>query len=309
MYPEIKITVLLFSIPLTMLGGWFYEYKGAVTTTLLTIPYHYIMLRYHSDPPGVQLEAFNPFGIGTQLCFSLGTALFRITQLRYQQLNHTLEMIVQERTQDLTQLTDHLIETKEMMFALTENGLLRDPINQLTSMLGPGKLLVQHLKDNNHSGIESAETIEKLIRLCIHQLNTLGKDNVSSSIKIESPIAELIENFSQLAGSKTRIVAAGNWNRMNLGIQQMLHPIIHEAVTNALRHADPTKIIIGIQNKPSAFIVIVENDGTPMPNRMREGMGIPLMRYRARRAGGSLSLNEGANGNTRIECVIPRELA
>lgn len=309
MYPELKITVLLFSIPLTMLGGWLFEYKGALTTTLLTIPYHYIMLRYHSNLPSVQLEAINPVGIGTQLFFSLGTALFRVTHLRYLQLNHTLEMIVQERTQELTQLTDHLIETKEMMFALTENGLLREPINRLTSMLGSGKLLAQHLKDKNHPGFETAETIEDLIHLCIHQLNTIGKEKTSApglSEKFDSPIAELVYEFNHLAGYKTKIISSGNWNRMKHETQRRLLPIIHEAVTNAIRHAHPTKIMIGLQNKPYTSVVTIENDGSPMPDRAKEGMGIPLMRYHAQRAGGSFSYDEGTNGNTRIECVIPR---
>ena len=134
-FPELKITVMLFSIPLTMLGGWFYSYRGAFFTTVLTIPTHYFLLRYHAVSPQVLLEAFNPFGIGTQLCFSLGTAFLKTTQLRYKQLNSSLENRVKERTKSLSQLTDFLIEKKEKRPAEITTRILDEPVRQINEML------------------------------------------------------------------------------------------------------------------------------------------------------------------------------
>ena len=39
-FPFLRITVMLFSIPLSMAGGWLYRYKGALVTTAMSIPYH-----------------------------------------------------------------------------------------------------------------------------------------------------------------------------------------------------------------------------------------------------------------------------
>ena len=62
-FPNLQITVMLYSIPLTMLGGWLYIYKGALLTTFATVPVHFILLNHYSDDPSVIFEAFNPFGI------------------------------------------------------------------------------------------------------------------------------------------------------------------------------------------------------------------------------------------------------
>ncbi len=304
MFPDLQITVMLFSIPLAMLAGWLFSYKGALSNTLLTIPYHYILLCHYSDFPSVQLEALNPFGIGTLLFFSFGTAFFRITQLRYEQLNSTLELAVQERTQDLTALTDHLIETTEMLHILTAKGLLKEPIIKLTRMKGTSNLLVQYLKDCNHPGTETAENIVTLIHICSHQLITLGQQKERNTM--QCPIEEMLSQLQLLAGDKTTIDITGNWNHMKIDTIRSMHPIIHEAVTNALRHAYPRKILISIQSKPSHFIISIENDGKPIPSNFKEGMGFSLMRYRIRRLGGSLSVEAGTKLKTRIECFIPR---
>ncbi|MEE9368888.1 MAG: hypothetical protein V3V05_08485 [Pontiella sp.] len=305
-YPELKITVMLFSIPLTMLGGWLYTYKGALFTTLLTIPYHYFMLQFHSSAPDVLIEAFNPFGIGTQLCFSLSTALLKTTQLQYLHLNEGLENIIEERTRNLRQLTDHLIETNEMNVALTSSGLLSNPMNQLNDMLVSSNILSQNLKTDQHSGSDTANIIENLTGQCLHELQSMEHYlSPEADFNFQS-ILKLVQQFDMLAGENTKVIARGDWQEIKAETCGNLYPIVHGAITNALRHAAPTRIIIHAQNNPTAYVVSIENDGKTTPHEIIDGMGLPLMRYRASRMGASLSIGKGAEDNTRIECVIPR---
>ena len=308
-YPDFKITVMLFSIPLTMLGGWLYTYKGALFTTLLTIPYHYFMLHFHSVAPDVQIEAFNPFGIGTQLCFSLGTALLKSTQLRYLNLNNELENIITERTKNLSQLTGHLIEAKEMKIALTSTGLLHEPIKQLNDMLTSSMILVHDLEEAKHSGFDTAATIERLIRECTHNLNTIENHSFPDfreETTNSTSILNMIQQFDMIAGEGNLVTATGNWKEVDSETCRSLYPIIHEAITNALRHASPSRVTIRVESDFSRLIVSVENDGKSIPSNFNDGMGIPLMRYRARSIGASISFAKGTGGNTRLECVIPR---
>lgn len=310
-FPQLKITVMLFSIPLTMLGGWFYTYRGALYTTILTILYHYLMLRHHTTDPSIVIEAFNLFGIGTQLAFSMGTALLKASQVRYQQLNSALEDIVGERTLNLCQLTDHLIETKEMKIALATTGLMNEPMEHLNTMLKTSRVLVRDLKDAQHQRLETAETIENLIRLCTHQLIALEYEfpiESNSSASAGNSIYQLVQYFESITGHDIQIVLSGNWEKVSPDTSRNLHPIIHEATTNALRHANPTLVTISVQSTPSAYVVAIENNGKPIQEDAGTGMGISLMRYRARRMGATLSIGTNTEQNTRIECVIPRPL-
>ncbi|VGO23007.1 sensor histidine kinase [Pontiella sulfatireligans] len=309
LFPELKITAMLLSMPMGMLAAWLYAYKGAIITLMLNILFHYYMLQYYSNDPGVIREAFNPFGNGTELCFSLCTALLKKTQLRYQHLNSTLELMVEERTRKLSQLADHLIKDKTMEAALAVERIIEEPKRQLSNMMADSSLLVRQLRKAQHPDGDTAKTITEQIRLCLERLKVLELGlpiNSRASTKPDESIHQIAQQYETLAAGCTKMVVSGNWTELHSATSGQLYPIVHEAVTNALRHASPSRIIIGLQSNPGALVVYVENDGKPMPAAHREGMGIPLMRYRAQRMGASLSIHAGEKQNTRVQCVIPR---
>jgi glucose-6-phosphate-specific signal transduction histidine kinase len=308
LFPQLKITVMLFSIPLSMLGGWLYTFKGAIATPLLNIPFHFFILQYYSNDLDVILQAFNPLGICTALCFSLSTALLKATQQRYERLSSTLQEMVEERTQSLSRLADHLIQSKDMEIALAETAVIDEPARQLKQMLETSKCLEHRLKDAKHPGCETAGTITRLIGISLEQLNILEMDPRQSSKvpkKTCTSIQQLADEFVRLSGNAVELVVAGSWEKLDRDTFQRLCPIVHEACHNALRHADPSRITIELQINPSETTVSVENNGKSMPTSIGEGMGIPLMRYHAQRMGAALSFEAGREPCTRVQCVIP----
>ena len=62
--------------------------------------------------------------------------------------------------------------------------------------------------------------------------------------------------------------------------------IIREAVSNALRHATPSRIHIRISERDGSLAVSIENDGVNPDNLVREGRGTGIIRQRAARLGG-----------------------
>ena len=91
LFPILSITTLLISIALCMFGAWLFGFPGSIITTALTIPFHFILLHIYSDNAEIQKEAFNLFGISTQLCVSGSIALHRNNKLKMQRLNEKLE--------------------------------------------------------------------------------------------------------------------------------------------------------------------------------------------------------------------------
>ncbi|MCF7817851.1 MAG: hypothetical protein K9M54_08200 [Kiritimatiellales bacterium] len=311
LFPELKITVMLFSIPLTMLGGWLYTYTGALTTTLLTIPFHYLLLKHYSNAPDIVREVFNPFGIGTQLCFSLSTALLKATQQRYERLNSTLEEIVEQRTQSLRQLTNHLLQSEDMEIVLAETAMIDESSRQLKEMLETSKCLEQQLKVAKHPDCETAGTVARMIGTAIEQLDILEiglRQRFQVPKKTYTSIQQLTDEFAHLAGDTVNINVEGKWETISHDVLQTLGPIVHQALSNAFRHANPSNITIGMQINPRTLVVTVENDGKSLPPSINEGMGIPLMRYRARRMGATLTIHSGKDKNTIIQCVIPNSV-
>lgn len=307
-FPFLRITVMLFSIPLTMLGGWLYRYKGALITTALTIPYHHLLLNAHSTAQSPVSEVLNPFGIGSQLIFSLCAAILISFKQRYHKLNNDLEQIVAERTNDLHQLADHLIKMEDIDRSIITSGLLDDPFKQLELMQETSKLLYDHLNDQGHPETKNAQVIRRYIEQCRNQLTELINEagtGIKPTETLQKGIKELSDEMVRLARGKLKISLAGAWEMNDRMTALQVYNIVSEAVANAVRHAHAKEITLECQPGHVKSTIIVENDGDPFPSKPREGMGLPLMRYRARSIGGSLTIQGGKNQRTRVICTIP----
>jgi signal transduction histidine kinase len=307
-YPYLRITVMQFSIPLAMLGGWLYSYRGALLTSALTVPYHYLLLTVHSDDPDVIIEALNPFGIGSLLLFSLGTALLQSIQQRYNKLNSELEQIVEERTSDLRKLNDHLINMQYIDRSVITSGLLDSPIQLLDEMLETSSRLCAYLHKSNREELGTAKIVHQQIRHCMRDLSEFLEEaqaNTNSGKTLRDKVQKLSENMMRLSGAGLKIALNGDWNRLENKVTHELYNIISEAVTNAVRHAQPGEILIEYRYDSLSSTICVENDGAPFPDHPPEGMGLPLMRHRAMSLGGTLTIEGGAGQRTRITCTVP----
>jgi len=77
-----------------------------------------------------------------------------------------------------------------------------------------------------------------------------------------------------------------------------LFQIAREAAHNAARHGRATKILIEL----SPGLLKVQDNGSGFSKRSRPGAGLKLMRKRARRIGGTLTLQRVATGGTILAC-------
>lgn len=308
LFPVLSITVMLPSIFLAMLGAWLFRFRGAIFTTILCIAYHYLMLEYHSDNPTVVAEAWNVFGISLQLTFSMLTATLKSSQERYQKLNKSLKKIVDERTSELRSLNNYLMDLGDIERANTIKTLLNIPMKELNQVLRTSTLLELHLERTKHPSLEKARTIALLARNCLAQMKSLGNSSLYASegdFDIEPALNQLTSHLRDLSGVDIRMISDCNWERLPPHMATHIYHIVHEALTNALRHADPSTVEIGLINAPEKCTVYIENDGQPLQNENRKGMGISLMRHRAMRLEGTLSILGGPGKNTRVQCVIP----
>lgn len=86
-----------------------------------------------------------------------------------------------------------------------------------------------------------------------------------------------------------------------------LYRIAQEAVNNAVKHAAPSEIRIGLERRDGAFVLEVDDDGEGFDESKAKsgGIGLRVMRYRARLIGGALEIGSPPAGGTRISCKVP----
>jgi PAS domain S-box-containing protein len=89
-----------------------------------------------------------------------------------------------------------------------------------------------------------------------------------------------------------------------------LYRIAQEAMNNAVKHAQPKHIEIGLDSSDEKITLTVRDDGVGLPPapRKRDGMGLQSMNYRARAIGATLEVRRGPAGGTIVTCALPKNL-
>jgi signal transduction histidine kinase len=86
-----------------------------------------------------------------------------------------------------------------------------------------------------------------------------------------------------------------------------LFRIAQEAVSNAIKHGKPGRIVISLTGTPERIQLAIKDNGAGMPARQRKnsGMGLRIMRHRAGMINGSLAIQNEPGGGTAVVCSAP----
>jgi two-component system CheB/CheR fusion protein len=84
-----------------------------------------------------------------------------------------------------------------------------------------------------------------------------------------------------------------------------LYRIAQEAVTNAIKHARATAISIQIDGRAGAFRLQIADNGIGINHAAPgNGVGLQIMRHRAKSIVGGLTIENGTQGGTTVTCVL-----
>jgi signal transduction histidine kinase len=128
---------------------------------------------------------------------------------------------------------------------------------------------------------------------------------------LESALEELAESTSRLVGISCVVIAEGAEDSGVILENQRavdVFRIAQEAVGNALKHSHARHVVIALDATGETLALRVSDDGIGFDENTtdRKGMGLNIMRYRARRAGGTLEISRNAPEGTVVSCTIQR---
>jgi len=95
-------------------------------------------------------------------------------------------------------------------------------------------------------------------------------------------------------------------------VQQHLLRIAQEAISNAIRHANPTFLNVLLQSNPTEFVLEIDDNGTGINKAhlgSSEGFGLGNMRERAKQLGAELDIRTAPGGGTSVIVRLPTSVA
>ncbi len=175
------------------------------------------------------------------------------------------------------------------------------------------KVLQKQLEREEIPEAEQASQIEKLVEDALSQTRSLARGLSPVEIDaggLEAALEDLARRIERIHGvrcvfrSERRVLTGSRAEALHL------YRITQEAVSNALRHASPTRIVIDLSSANGRRRLTVMDDGigiAPNPEASRKkgsvgGMGLHIMRYRARMIDAIFDVRPAPEKGTLVTC-------
>ena len=207
-------------------------------------------------------------------------------------------------------LEKSLIETEERERRRIGQDL-HDGLGQLlTGISFKTSGLVRKLENNCFEGAEDAAAISILVDKAKKEVSRMSKGLLPVETDKEGLMAaleELAEHTKKIFGIPCVFKCDKPVTVRNKTAVAQLYRIAQEAVTNAVKHGKPRKVEIFLTEEHGKISLIIQDDGTGIPEISRHtgGMGLKIMNYRAGIINASFDILRDIRGGTIATCIFP----
>jgi signal transduction histidine kinase len=150
------------------------------------------------------------------------------------------------------------------------------------------------------SGEQSLAELRRILALLREPAHTAESRPQPSLAELD----ELVASY-RAAGLPVRLEVIGEPMPLPSGVELSVYRIVQEALTNALRHAEPTNVTVTLALRDGCLELEVVDDGRPKPPVATTGQGIVGMRERVALLGGELDTGQREGGGFRVAARLP----
>ena len=119
-------------------------------------------------------------------------------------------------------------------------------------------------------------------------------------------LRELVRTMNALCGNIIRFGSETPIILQNEDTAMHLYRIAQEALSNAMRHANATRIDVQVMLDPGRLILAIADNGCGSAiQKHAHGMGSHTMRYRADLIGATLTVQANDTSGTTVRCILP----
>jgi signal transduction histidine kinase len=150
------------------------------------------------------------------------------------------------------------------------------------------------------------QTSQRISALTLDLRPTLLDD-----LGLVSAIRWYVSRYAERTGLDVQMEVVGLGERLDPEVETALYRVVQEALTNAARHAEATKVRIHLERQEGLVTALIEDNGRgfEIPEQVEDiserGAGLVGMRERAALLGGQLAIQSGRGEGTRLLVEIP----
>lgn len=220
---------------------------------------------------------------------------------------HRLDTVAQQR-----RLNQYVNEAHEKERQLISQDL-HDSIAQgiYSAMMGVRRLKEKELSQEDFN--RTCKTVEIQLAETLTEIKGMALDirpSVLDNFGLVSAIKALAQRQEANTGININVIANIGDLRLPSEIQNVLYRICQEAMSNALRHANPTEVDVIITNHANSIKLEVLDDGSGFDVQKHQGfnghsLGLMNMRERVQSLNGAFNIDSKHNVGTTVTAQFP----
>ena len=149
------------------------------------------------------------------------------------------------------------------------------------------------------------------LKRALETARSLSKGLAPADIASEglpAALQDLSDRMEAASGIACSFSSAGDVHVDDSNRAAHLYRIAQEALSNAVRHAEATRLELALEATPDGLLLSLRDNGKGiLPGDEHNGrLGLHLMRYRANILGGECRIEPTADGGTLVRCEVPR---
>jgi signal transduction histidine kinase len=148
----------------------------------------------------------------------------------------------------------------------------------------------------------ASETQAALVELRTALQRPLGRSPRATQTTLEAEVNRLARMHPELGMTLDQ----GPDDKVPEALEPLAQSVLAEAVRNAHKHANPTRVRIRVSRHDGTFVLEVANDGVNGRQR-RTGMGLRLAALEALQSGGVVEFGEREPGTWQVRLVVPTD--
>jgi len=187
---------------------------------------------------------------------------------------------------------------------------LHDGLGQsLTGISFLTKVLQQKLAAKKSEEEGDAALIVNLLKECLLQTREVARGlcpTVLDSNDIQAALEQLSENIKKYFGVASYADCDPAIRIKDNAVAVHLYRIAQEATTNAIKHGKANKIWINLTRERRRVTLQIRDNGVGLPKNpeKEKGMGLRVMRHRARMIGATLQVEGNEKRGTTVTCTV-----
>ncbi len=164
---------------------------------------------------------------------------------------------------------------------------------------------------SGNSSTEALATIEQGARQTLAELNKLLgvlRKTPGAPELAPQPTLDAVDTLlkpAREAGLQATLKVIGEKRPLPEALDLSAYRIVQEAITNALKHANASRIEVTVDYGPDALALTISDNGTGATNEPSTGHGLIGMRERVELFGGGLTTGSSSLGGFNVRATLP----